>query len=100
MGLIGHNPEYIAVALKNINIAYNELVNILVDQTQRYVNSMQDCWTGDAALEFFYQKFKPSIDSLISSVNRTYEDINKLLNNIVSSHEFLADQIKKSFEIR
>lgn len=95
MALTGFNPDLVNSSISSVRRAYENLIKALGDDMQsQFVAGMADKWACTQAQKFFNEAFKPAIDSLITSSNRTFESVVAAMN---SAAQAWAQQTESSY---
>ena len=80
--LTGFNPDVVYASISRVKAAYENLIRALGDDMQnQFIGGMADKWACNDAQGFFNDAFKPTIDSLISSSNSTFESVVASMNS-------------------
>lgn len=95
MALTGFDPSVVQSSINAVINAYNELMQALGNDMQtQFIVGMSDKWACNEAINFFNQSFKPSIDSLITSSDSTFESV---VNSMNSAGRAWAEDTKSSY---
>lgn len=95
MAMSGFDPDVVNTAIKNVQAAYEELINVLGTKMQNeFVGGMQDKWACNQAQKFFTDSFKPAIDSIIQSSTSTFDSV---VSSMGSAGVAWANQTETSY---
>lgn len=82
----GFNPEVVTTSIGDVKAAYEELISVLITNTQNnFINKMSDKWASQYAVDFFNDAFKPTIESLIYGGGEAGNGINAVFESVVLS---------------
>ena len=95
MAMTGFEPDVVNTAIKNVQAAYEELINVLGTRMQNeFVGGMQDKWACTQAQKFFTDSFKPAVDSIIQSSTSTFDSV---VSSMGSAGVAWANQTETSY---
>ena len=82
MALTGFDPQLVSTSINGVTSAYEDLIRALTTEMQnKFVDGMADKWACKDAQDFFTNKFKPAIDSLVKQTTTIFESVADAMNS-------------------